>query len=163
MTSTSDPLMPKSFNGINHLKLPCHDILKTVDFYTKIFPFKRLHHYDHFTPEHKLFAVMVEHVPTKLILELRYVPEQANAQKGWDPITWGVGGRKDLEEWAAWFDYHGVKRSAIFTGIKGWVSACEDPDGRIVRLYVEDEEHEWTDHPDKNEYWLGIVKPQPTD
>jgi hypothetical protein len=29
---------------------------------------------------------------------------------------------------------------------------CEDPDGRIVRLYVEDETHEWTDHPDVDEY-----------
>lgn len=33
--------------------------------------------------------------------------------------------------------------------------ACEDPDGRIVRLYVEDEEHEWTDHPDKDEICRG--------
>lgn len=33
--------------------------------------------------------------------------------------------------------------------------------GGIVRLYVEDEEHEWTDHPDKDEYWLGSVHGDP--
>jgi hypothetical protein len=37
-----------------------------------------------------------------------------------------------------------------------------DPDGRVVRLYVDDEEHEWTDYPDKDEFWLGSVKPNPT-
>ncbi|KAK9415857.1 putative Glyoxalase/fosfomycin resistance/dioxygenase domain-containing protein [Seiridium unicorne] len=105
---------------------------------------------------------MLQHEPTNLIVELRYVPPQAKAQKGWDPITWGVGTRKNLEEWAAWLDGHGVQSSKVLTGIKGWVMACEDQDGRIVRLYVEDEEHEWTDQPDKDEYWLGTVEPNPT-
>jgi hypothetical protein len=38
--------------------------------------------------------------------------------------------------------------------------ACEDPDGKNVRLYV-DEEHEWSDHPDKDEYWLGNLVADP--
>lgn len=76
-------------------------------------------------------------------------------------MTWGVGNRNDLEEWATWLDANNVKRSKIFVGIKGWVMACEDPDGKIVRLYVEDEEHEWTDHPDKDEYWLGSIQGDP--
>ena len=104
---------------------------------------------------------MFTHEPTKLIVEVRYVPEQATAQRGWDPITWGVGTRNDLEEWGAWLDANGVKRSKILLGIKGWVMGCEDPDGRIVRLYVEDEAHEWTDHPDQDEYWLGTVEGDP--
>ena len=76
-------------------------------------------------------------------------------------MTWGVDKRADLEEWGVWFDAHGVKRSKIFTGIKGWVMGCEDPDGRIVRLYVDNEEHEWTDHPDEDEFWLGTVNADP--
>lgn len=152
---------PQSFNGINHLKLPVHSLQKTRDFYTKVFPFVHLPKYDHFTPNHELFACMVMHEPTKLIVEFRYYPEQAEAQRGWDPITWGVGSRRDLEEWGQWFDAHGVKHSPILVGIKGWVMGCEDPDGKIVRLYVEDEEHEWTDHPDQDEYWLGFVKGDP--
>ena len=105
---------------------------------------------------------MAEYQPTKLIIEFRYVPEQAEAQRGWDPITWGVGTRKGLEAWKAWFAYNGVEHSKIFTGIKGWVSGCRDPDGRVVRLYVNDEVHEWTDSPDQDEYWLGSVRAQPT-
>ena len=44
-----------------------------------------------------------------------------------------------------WLDANDVKRSLNFIWIKGWVMACKDLDGRIVRLYVKDEEHEWTD------------------
>jgi hypothetical protein len=69
------------------------------------------------------------------------------------------GGPKELGDWGRWFDSKGVKRSKVFMGIKGWVIGCEDPDGKIVRLYC-DEEHEWTDHPDRDEYWLGTVTAQ---
>jgi hypothetical protein len=153
--------MPSSFNGINHLKLPCQSINVTHDFYVNVFPFTPLPQYDHFTPNHELFAKMFTHAATKLIVEVRYCPNEAAAQKGWDPITYGVGTRKDLEDWAEWLDACEVKRSRIFTGIKGWLMACEDPDRRIVRLYVEDEEHEWTDHPDVDAYWLGAVRGDP--
>jgi len=157
-TPATKPDGPRSFNGVNHLKLASSDIWKTHDFYTKIFHFTPLPHYNHYTPEHKLFAVMFEHTPTKLIVEVRYEPTQAAAQKGWDPVTWGVGTRKDLEEWGRWLDANGVKRSKILTGIKGWLMACEDPDGKHVRLYVEDEKHEWSDHPENDDYWLtGVV------
>lgn len=164
MTTQSSPptaTMPKSFKGIHHLKLPCHSISRTFDFYTRIFPFSPLPQYDHFTPDHKLFARIFTHAPTNLLVEVRYVPSQVQVQRGWDPITWGVATRRDLEEWGAWLDANGVKRSRILTGIKGWLMGCEDPDGRIVRLYVTDEEHEWTDHPDRDEFWLGTVQADP--
>jgi catechol 2,3-dioxygenase-like lactoylglutathione lyase family enzyme len=152
---------PPSLRGINHLKLPVFSLQKTYDFYTKVLPFKPLPQYNHFTPEHKLFAQMFMHESTKLIVEVRYDPVTAEKQRGWDPITWGVGNRQDLEDWTTWFKAKGVPHSKIFVGIKGWVMAAEDPDGKIVRLYVEDEEHEWTDHPDQDEYWLGKVQGDP--
>ena len=159
--ASSKTAMPASFHGVNHLKLPCFSIKKTHDFYTTILPFTPMPQYDHFTPDHELFAKMCQHASTKLIIETRYVPSQAEAQKGWDPITYGVSTRKDLEQWADWFDANGVKHSKIFVGIKGWVMGCEDPDGRIVRLYVDEEDHKWTDHPDQDEYWLGTIEADP--
>lgn len=132
----SGPTVPRSFNGINHLKLPCKSIRKTHDFYTQIFPFRPFLQYNHYTLDYKLFALMFMHPSTKPIIEVRYVPSQAEAQKGWDPITFGVGTRSDLEAWSQWLDANGVCHSPIFTGVKGWVMGCEDPNGRIVRLYV---------------------------
>ncbi|KAH8803430.1 hypothetical protein F5884DRAFT_507580 [Xylogone sp. PMI_703] len=87
---TQPPVMPGSFNGIHHLKLPCASIRKTHDFYTKIFPFVALPQYDHYTPEHKLFALLFMHPSTNLVVEARYDPKKAKAQEGWDPITWAL-------------------------------------------------------------------------
>src|SRR5277367_6050962 len=53
---SSTPSVPRSFNGINHLKLPAQSLTETMDFYTRIFPFTALPQYDHFTPDHRLFA-----------------------------------------------------------------------------------------------------------
>ncbi|MCJ1394270.1 hypothetical protein MMC18_007148 [Xylographa bjoerkii] len=146
--------MPTSFQGVNHIKLPATDILKTYNFYTSIFPLTKIPEYEHYNAKGELFAVMFRHEPTKLIVEVRKHNKQAQAQVGWDPITWGVGRREDLEEWASWFDKHNVKHSTIFTGVKGWVMGAEDPDGKIIRLYTE-EEHRWSSHPDEDDYWLG--------
>lgn len=153
--------LEKSFGGINHIKLPCFSIQRTLDFYTKILPFEHLPQYDHFTPDHRVFAKMFRDKATSIIVEVRYMPHQAQAQKGWDPITWSVSTRKDLELWTQGLDKHQVRRSNVFTGIKGWVMGCEDPDGRVVRLYVSEEVHEWTDHPDQDEYWLGSIEADP--
>jgi hypothetical protein len=116
---SSKATMPDSFNAINHLKLPCFSIQRTHEFYTKIFPFIPIPQYNHLTPQHELFAKMIQHEPSQLIIEVRYVPAQAKAQKGWDPITFGVGTKKDLEQWGKWFNANGVKHSRIFASIKG--------------------------------------------
>lgn len=68
---------PQSFNDINHLKLP--SIKRTIDFYTKVLLFEHMPKYDHFTFEHQIFARMVQH--NDLIVELRYVPDFADAQR----------------------------------------------------------------------------------
>ena len=156
MASTSISAKPArpSINGVNHIKLPSANLLKTLHFYTTVLPMEHIQAYNHYTPQHKLFAVLVQHPSTKLLIELRNAPEQAVTQKGLDPVTWGVSMKKDLDDWANWLDHCGIKRSKVLTAIKGWVLCCEDPDARQVRLYC-DEEHEWTDHPDVDEYWLG--------
>ena len=148
------PQKPSSLYGINHLKLASANILKTLHFYTAVLPMVHISKFNHYTAERKLFAVMFQHPSTKLLVEARNAPEQALAQKGWDPITWAVATKKDLDDWAAWLDHCEVKRSKVLTGMKGWVLVCEDPDERHVRFYC-DEEHEWSTNPDVDEYWLG--------
>lgn len=111
--------------------------MKTWEFYTKILPFTPLPQYDHFTPDHKLFAKMFYYEPTKLIVEVRYMPEQAEAQKGWDPVTYGVGSRQDLEDWGKWFDANGVKHSMSptqFSSTLTHLSLFELIDGLLSQL-----------------------------
>ncbi|KAJ3013386.1 hypothetical protein HKX48_005796 [Thoreauomyces humboldtii] len=147
--------------GLNHIKLATSSITKSHDFYTRILPFTPLPQFDHVTPEGGLFAKMVQHQPSRILLELRYHPEQAAAQIGWDPVTWGVSTRKDLESWADRLKEEGVSHSKVLMGLRSWVLVCEDPDGRKIRFYVEDEVHEWTDRPDEDEHWLGKVLADP--
>ena len=79
--------MPSSFNGINHLKLPCHSLKKSHAFYTEVFPFKPLPQYNFYTPEHKLFAMMFIHDPTKLIVDVRYCPPKPTRRRAGTPST----------------------------------------------------------------------------
>lgn len=144
--------------GINHLKLPATDIAQTKDFYCDVMGCESLPHYDHYDKQGQLFAVMFQlshQNDSKVIVEVRKSPAHARAQAGWDPITFGVETRADLESWKAWFEMKGVKCSRVFRGLKGWVSCALDPDGKIVRLYC-NEEHEWdSKNFDEDEFWLG--------
>jgi catechol 2,3-dioxygenase-like lactoylglutathione lyase family enzyme len=151
---TSEPItpnqvaMPKSFLGVHHIKLPAHDLRKTYEFYTNNFPMTPLPHFDHIDKHGNLFAQLFRHEPTGTLIEIRQHRPQAAAQKGWDPITWSVQRVADLEAWGAFFDARDIKHSRVLRGVKGWVMGVEDPDGKIIRLYTE-EEHEWTNSPDE--------------
>jgi len=145
-----------SFHGIDHLKLPAKDIRKTLEFYTTVFPFTPCPEWDHRTPEGDLFAVMFKYEPTGLIVEVRKNEKQAEAQQGWDPITWSVESRADLDEWKAKFEKEGINHSKVFTGLKGWVLCANDPDGKLVRLYTK-EEHEWSTNFDKGKTFISAI------
>ncbi|KAK8068068.1 40S ribosomal S3 protein0 [Apiospora saccharicola] len=130
--------MPQSFRGLNHLKLASVDLGATATFYTTIFPFTYLPHYDHHRADGSVFAVMFRHEASGILVEARQNPAQAAAQVGWDPVT------------------RGVDHSRVLRGVKGWVLCARDPDGKIVRLYTE-EEHEWA-LPEEDEVWLGFLE-----
>jgi catechol-2,3-dioxygenase len=149
-----------SLQAIHHIKLPSKDIIATQSFYTKILGFTALPQYNHYTADKKLFAVLFQHPTTKVILEARYAPELAEEEKKWDPITWAVNTREDLQAWGRWFDENNVKRSSILKGLKSWLMVAEDPDGKFVRLYVTGEEHS-TGQPDVDEYWLPKIVADP--
>jgi catechol-2,3-dioxygenase len=139
--------------GINHIKIPATDIFKTRNFYADILGLEYLPALDHKSKDGDLFAVML-HFPqgsaTQHWIEIRLNPAQAEAQKGWDPVTYGVRTRKDLDDWKEFLESKSVTCSRVFTGLQAWVLCALDPDGKIVRLYY-DETHEWTtkfDHDD---------------
>ncbi|KAI0811667.1 Glyoxalase/Bleomycin resistance protein/Dihydroxybiphenyl dioxygenase [Xylaria sp. FL0064] len=146
ISKPSRPLM------IHHLKIPASDLTKTYGFYTKILPFQAIPSLNHYTTSGELYGAIFSN-GADLFVEIRQDAQQAAVQRGFDPITWGVPTRKDLKEWAAWLSSQGVNHSRILTGVKGWVLCFEDPDGKFIRLYTTEEEHEWCE-PDKDDYWL---------
>ncbi|KAJ6564714.1 hypothetical protein B0H19DRAFT_1259131 [Mycena capillaripes] len=145
---------PPPILGVDHLKLPTSSLTAKLEFYTSILPFTHLKHFDHRRAgSGELFAVMLEHTQTALLVELRHNPAQAAAQRGWDAITWSVEKRADLETWRTWLVSHGVECSRVLKGFKGWVLVAEDPDGAFARWYCK-ETHEWDVNVDVDEKWL---------
>lgn len=177
MSTTSSSTPPSaSFLGVHHFKFAATDIDRTVAFYTTHLPFTHLPHLDHKKPASApgpapastsqtttiggqskdtiTYAKILQHSPSSAILEIRHAPQRAIQDRGWNPITWAVRGRADLQDWHAYFVGVGVKCSRVLKGVKGWVLCAEDPDGRHVRLYTL-EEHEMTSEVDRDEYWLA--------
>ncbi|KAJ7766978.1 Glyoxalase/Bleomycin resistance protein/Dihydroxybiphenyl dioxygenase [Mycena maculata] len=152
MTSTA-PGTPPTLS-IHHLKIPTGSLSTKLEFYTTILPFTHLAHFDHrHADSGDLFAVIIQHAPTALLIELRLNPAQAAAQRGWDSITWGVETRQDLETWREWLVSKGVECSTVLKGFRGWSLVAEDPDGAFVKWYCK-ESHEWDVHVDVDEKWV---------
>jgi catechol 2,3-dioxygenase-like lactoylglutathione lyase family enzyme len=139
-------------SGVHHIKLAASDIRKTQAWYTDILGLKYIPQYDHKTADGDLFAVLLS--LDQMLVEVRLDATQAQKDEGWNPITWAVPLRKDLEEWKAWFELNGVKCSRVFVGLKGWVVCALDPDGKMVRIYC-DEAHEMTTDFDHDDFWLA--------
>lgn len=151
---------PTTLYGIHHFKLAVNSIEKTKDFYINIIGLEYFQQYDHRQYDHRnkegeLFAIILglNHRANPLNIELRRNPEQAQKQQRWDPVTWGVATKADLDGWKEWFVQQGVKCSKVFTGMQGWVLCALDPDEKFVRIYC-DETHEWTSDVDVDEFWL---------
>ncbi|KAH8677759.1 hypothetical protein BX600DRAFT_531607 [Xylariales sp. PMI_506] len=158
-TDTSEPTRPQAPLTLHHLKLAAHNLSATLTFYTDVLPFEHIPALDHLSSSGVLFGCIIKlaeghhrhpergsasATSPPLLVEIRLNEDQATAQHGSDPVTWGVPGREDLEAWGRWFDARGVKRSRVLKGMQGWVIAAEDPDGRIVRIYTTQESHPWT-------------------
>ncbi|KAI8944578.1 Glyoxalase/Bleomycin resistance protein/Dihydroxybiphenyl dioxygenase [Xylaria longipes] len=137
---------------LHHLKIPAADLVKTYDFYTAVLPFQALPSFNHYTASGRLYGAIFSN-GADVLVEVREDAEQAAAQKGFDPITWGVPTRQDLADWMAYLESQGVHHSRIFLGVQGWLICFEDPDLKIVRIYTTEETHEWS-QPDKDDYWL---------
>lgn len=142
-----------SIAGIHHLKLACSNLQATHDFYTDVLGFSAVPQFTHRTKDNTVYAFNLRG-PANIMVEVRINPTQAQAQKGWDPITWMVKTQSDLEDWLRYFDRKGVKHSRVLKGVQGWMLAAEDPDLKHVRLYTQ-ETHEWDDDPDQDDYWLA--------
>ncbi|KAK6984802.1 40S ribosomal protein S30 [Favolaschia claudopus] len=146
---------PPSILGIHHLKIPTSNLTAKLTFYTTLLSFTHLPDFDHRRADtNELIAVIVQHTPTRLLVELRINEAQAQSQRGWDAITWSVQTRADLERWREKLVEEGVECSRVLRGYKGWVLVTEDPDGAFVRWYCL-ETHEWDVNIDKDEKWLS--------
>ncbi len=139
--------------GVHHVKFPVHDLDRSEEFYTKVFDAKRIKAWDHKHSDGSCYAYILDVPDLGTKVELRLSPQEADKQKGFDPLTIAVEDRPALEAWGKHLDSLHIERSPVLTAIQAWLIVFDDPDGRRLRLYTL-ATHGPELKPDENSPWL---------
>lgn len=132
--------MPRPvLSGIHHVKIPVTDLAGSLKWYESVFGFDT-------TIEFPDDEGVVRGVGGKVPglgdtgLALRENPQVVQGCKGFDPVSFGVRDRADIEAWAAHLDELGVPHSPVIDATTGWLLVFHDPDGIELHLYS------WAEH-----------------
>lgn len=147
----------------------------SLAWYERVLGARRIPSLDHISKTGVRFAAVCQMDDwSGLLLELRQTPVQASKERGWDPVTLSVKGRKELEAWIEWLEGWGTVHSPLMVGVRGWLVVFEvgpagnpafglgtdavnqDPDGRRIRMYTK-EDHGGTIPASRDEYWLREI------
>ncbi len=127
--------MPR-ISGYHHVSLPAADVLRTGDWYERVFGFARVlieEDEDHVT------AAMLEH-PTGIILYLHHAPEQLAAWRGSvasaPVLGFRVSSYGELTSWEASLGVLSVEHSGLRQAHVGWALDVIDPDGLRIQLHT---------------------------
>ncbi len=124
-STCKQPIAPP-VSGIHHLKFPVSNINVSIDWYAAVMGASRITTLDHINSSGERYAVEMM-MPSfgRTVLELRLNPQQASNDMMFDPVTWGVETKADLDAWASWLDAKSVPHSPVFVGVTGWVLAMQ--------------------------------------
>jgi len=125
--------------GVHHVKIPVTDLARSLDWYRQVFGLRPTMA---FPEADGVVRGFVGEVPglTPVALAFRVNPEAAAGNRGFDPVSFGVGTREDLETWVLHLDDLGIKHSPVIEASIGWLLVFDDPDGLTLHLYT------WAEH-----------------
>ncbi|MFF3909684.1 VOC family protein [Streptomyces sp. NPDC001848] len=118
--------------GLHHIKIPVSDLERSIASYGSVLGARRLEEFDHVTPDGELCAVILDIPGVDVPVELRLDPATAARLAGFDPLTFTVTGRAELDGWIRHLDTLGVTHSppiVAWSAISWWfptptVSGC---------------------------------------
>ena len=125
-----------TLTGVHHIKFPVSDIEASAAFFEKAFGAKRIERFNHKDEKGVLFAAMMHFPGCDFPVELRHAPKAAKAVAGYDPVTFGVKDKHQLDIWTTHLDSVGIKHSGVITGYIGHLIDFETPDGLALRFYT---------------------------
>ncbi len=147
-------MTPPALQGVHHLKFPVGDLDRSLAFYQRALGGQRVAKWDHVHRDGTRYAMILEVPGLGTKLELRLDPAQADAQRGFDPVTIAVQDRAALAAWKDHLDGAGIEHSPVLTAIQAWLVVFVDPDGRRLRLYTL-ETHGPELPPDEDSPWIA--------
>ena len=125
--------------GIHHVKIPVTDLARSLDWYRRVFGLRPTIEFPEADGVVRGFSGEIPGLPPTLV-SLRVNPEAAEGCRGFDPVSFAVAGRGDLESWVEHLDNLGVRHSPIVEASIGWLLIFDDPDGLTLHLYT------WAEH-----------------
>jgi catechol 2,3-dioxygenase-like lactoylglutathione lyase family enzyme len=125
--------------GIHHVKIPVADLARSRTWYERVFGFRATWEFPE--ADGATRGVLGE-MPGlgDVTVAMREHPQAAAGCRGFDPISFGVQDRSDLEAWASYLDTLGIRHSPVIEASFGWLLVFNDADGLELHLYT------WAEH-----------------
>ncbi|WP_051800751.1 VOC family protein [Streptomyces sp. NRRL F-525] len=120
--------------GIHHVKMPVTDLDRSRDWYGRVLGFKVTYEFQDADGVVRGVAGEVPGLGDSMLC-LRVNSQAAQGCQGFDPVSFAVRDRADVEAWAAHLDTLGVTHSPVIEASIGWLLVFNDPDGLDLHLY----------------------------
>lgn len=125
--------------GIHHVKIPVTDLARSLLWYRRVFGLRPTME---FPDGDGVICGFAGEVPglNRTTVAFRVNPAAAEGSRGFDPVSFAVATRDDLQRWVEHLDGLGVIHSPIVEASIGWLLIFDDPDGITLHLYT------WAEH-----------------
>lgn len=120
--------------GIHHVKMPVTDLDRSRDWYGRVLGFKVTYEFQDADGVVRGVAGEVPGLGDSMLC-LRVNSQAAQGCQGFDPVSFAVRDKADVEAWAAHLDTLGVPHSPVIEASIGWLLVFNDPDGLDLHLY----------------------------
>ena len=120
--------------GIHHVKMPVTDLDRSRDWYGRVLGFKVTYEFQDADGVVRGVAGEVPGLGDSMLC-LRVNSQAAQGCQGFDPASFAVRDKADVEAWAAHLDTLGVPHSPVIEASIGWLLVFNDPDGLDLHLY----------------------------
>jgi catechol 2,3-dioxygenase-like lactoylglutathione lyase family enzyme len=121
-------------SGIHHVKIPVTDLVRSVQWYGRVFGFAVTMEFPDADDVVRGVAGTVPGLGDTQ-LTLRVNPDAAQGCNGFDPVSFAVDDHADIQAWATHLDALEVAHSPVIEASVGWLLVFDDPDGISLHLY----------------------------
>lgn len=126
-----------SLSGVHHISFAVSDLDAGIDWFTRCLCAERVPRLGHHDADGKLFAVVMTLPGDGPTIQLRLDPAASLGTAGFDPVTFAVFDRAELDRWVAHLDAQNIAHSAVLAKRIGEAVEFQSPDGIVLRFYTD--------------------------